>query len=496
MHRDCLIVGAGLGGLATAIRLRSEGWNVTVLEKNAHVGGRCSVLQRDGFTFDMGPTLLLMRDVLDDLFQTAGRNLDDYVDLIRVHPNYRVQFSDGSGVEFSSDLQKMTAELDALEPGAGDAFRRYIADAGYKYRISRERFVERNFLHWYNFATLTNLYYLFTTNTLRKLDRHASRYFHDPRLVAAVTFQTMYLGLAPHDAPAVYSLLPYTEIEEGIWFPRGGMYRIVEALMKLAGELGVCIETDAEVTGLITQNKRVTGVHMADGAYRSADVVVSNADLPYAYDSLVPDGLRGRFNKWRMPRLDFGSSAFLMYLGVDREYPQLHHHDVFLSADIVDNFDAIFRRFELPKDPSFYLCTASRTDRSLAPPGKEGIYMLVPVPRLTSGVDWNIERETFRDRMYDRLESVGLGDIRQHVIFEETYTPLDFSEDYNLMNGSAFGISHGFTQVGYMRPSNKASHLDNLYFVGASTQPGGGIPMVVLGSRLTAERIAQDTAHA
>jgi phytoene desaturase len=196
-----------------------------------------------------------------------------------------------------------------------------------------------------------------------------------------------------------------------------------------------------------------------------------------------------------MPRLSYGSSAFLLYLGLDCRYPQLNHHDVYLSGDVGANFDAIFRRLELPEDPSFYTCAPSRTDPTLAPPGHDAIYVLVPVPHLSVKVDWRRERDGFRERVYDRLEAAGLRDLRRHLRFERVYTPLDFASDYNLARGSAFGISHNFLQVGYMRPANKAPRLEGLYFVGASTQPGGGVPMVIIGSRLTAERIEGDRIH-
>ncbi|GAC1629489.1 MAG: phytoene desaturase [Chloroflexota bacterium] len=496
MGGSALVIGAGIGGLATAVRLRHAGWNVTVLEKNDTPGGRCNVWRQDGFTFDTGPTLLLMRDVLDTLFTTVGHNLDDYMDLIRLTPNYRVHFGNGAGVEFSSDYPRMEAELETIERGSAQAFRRYLADAGYKYRVSRERFVERNFNALHEFVTATNLYYLLSTNTLRKLDRHAQRYFRDPRLVAAFTFQTMYLGLAPRQAPAIYSLLPYTELEEGIWFPRGGMSKIVEGLQRLCENLGVTIETGADVAGLLVDGRLVRGVELRDGRQMKADVVVSNADLPYAYKYLVPPVNRGPWQKRRSDHLNFGSSAFLMFLGVDREYRDFNHHDVFLSSDVAGNFDAIFERGELPDDPSFYTCLPGHTDPSMAPAGHESLYVLVPVPHLSPSVNWDDRREEFKNQMYQRLEDVGFTDLRRHVVVERTFTPADFAADYNVLNGSAFGISHGFSQVGYMRPGNKANRLDNLYFVGASTVPGGGVPMVVLGSRLTTERILEDRARA
>jgi len=492
MQDRTIVIGAGIGGLATAIRLQHAGRHVTVLEKNSRVGGRCNVLQEQGFTFDMGPTLLLMRDVLDDLFETVGHRVSDYMELVRVHPNYRVHFGNGSSVEFSGDEARMAEELEALEPGSSAAFARYMADAEYKYRVARARFVERNFNHWYEFATLTNLFYLLRTNTLRKLSKHARSYFADRRLAAAVTFQTMYLGLAPRQAPSVYSLLPFTEIREGIWFPRGGMYTIAESLCRLAVNLGVEVMTDTEVSQIVVEGDNAVGVRLANGELLAASTIISNADLPYTYESLIPPANTSRQQRMRLDHVDYGSSAFLMYLGVDRQYPHMNHHDVYLSSDVDENFDAIFKHLRLPEDPSFYTCLPAHTDPSMAPAGCEALYVLVPVPHLNPNVDWKSEAHAFKERMYDRLEDAGFEDLRDHVVFEQIFTPDDFVSEYNAMKGSAFGLSHNFFQVGYMRPSNKASGLKNMYFVGASTVPGGGVPMVILGSRLTAKRVQQD----
>jgi len=489
MDRRAVIIGAGLGGLATAVRLRHAGWDVEILEKNDRPGGRCNQIREAGFTFDTGPTLLLMPDVLVDLFSSVGCNLTRYLDLIPVNPNYRLHWGDGASLEFTTNLDRMDEQLEAIEPGSARAFRRYLADAGYKYRVSRDRFVERNFNHWYEFATLTNLYYLLRTHTLRKLDRHAARYFRDPRLIAAFTFQAMYLGLAPSQAPSVYALLPYTELAEGIWFPRGGLYSIVTAMVTLAAEMGVRLRLNTEVTEMLIDGRRVRGVITGDGETVLGDVVVANADLPYVYRSLL------NASPWRLRHLNHGSSAYLLYLGLDRSYPQLGHHTVFLSRDVRDNYAAIFRRRTLPADPSLYICAANRTDPALAPPGGNALYVLVPVPALDGSIDWQREGDCFRETVLGRLECLGLPDLRRRIVFERRYTPQDFVSDYHITRGSAFGISHTFSQVGYMRPANKARAFDNLYFAGASTVPGGGVPMVILGSRLTTQRIMHDVRH-
>ncbi|PZS02818.1 MAG: hypothetical protein DLM70_09740 [Chloroflexi bacterium] len=274
------------------------------------------------------------------------------------------------------------------------------------------------------------------------------------------------------------------------------MYQIVESLRGLAETLGVCVQTRAEVERIRVRGRRVLAVELTDGRIVDADVVIANADLPYVYDALIPRQAQSAAHRTRMRHLNHGSSAFLMFLGLDREYPELNHHDVYLSADVAGNFDAIFRHGRLPDDPSFYTCAAGRTDRSLAPAGKEGLYVLVPVPSSSPATDWTSEIEAFKQKIYDRLTDVGLQKLKDHVVFERIYTPDDFVADYNVTRGSAFGLSHSFFQVGYMRPANKAAGLDNLYFVGASTVPGGGVPMVIMGSRLTAERVEEDWAGA
>lgn len=483
---NAVVVGGGLGGLATAIRLAHRGCRVTVLEQNPRMGGRCNLLTRDGYTFDTGPTLLLMRDVLDELFGSVGESVEDSLNLIRLEPNYRIHFGDGSSLQVSGDIDATCADMERVCPGSSPGFKRYLMDAGYKYQVSRRRFVERNFLHLRDFVTLANLYYLITTQTLRALDEHAGRYFKDPRLQAAFTFQSMYLGLPPSHAPSVYSLLPYTELAEGIWFPEGGMYRIVLSLIDVAQDLGVRLETSTTVGEIVVRGRRAVGVRVGADVVE-ADVIVSNADLPYTYSNLLPN------HPWkrRFPPLNYGSSVYLLFIAGKRRYPDALHHSVYLSRDIAQNYRALFRDQELPVDPSLYMCIASRSDPRLAPAGRDGLYVLVPVPHQTANIAWKREEQGFRERVLAQLKRVGFEDLHD-ACFIETMTPDDLASAYNLANGSAFGLAHNFLQVGYMRPSNKARGLENVYFCGASTVPGGGVPMVVIGSRLTTERIMGD----
>lgn len=487
------MVGAGIGGLATAIRLAHGGHKVTVFEKNSTPGGRCNILSRDGYTFDTGPTLLLMPDALQELFRSVGKTLEDYVHLIRLDPNYVVHFGDGSSIRMSSNREALVDELERFCPGSSDLCNRYIADAEFKYRVARQRFVGRNFLSLREFATASNLYYLFRTNTLRTLDNHARRYFADSRLRAAFTFQTMYLGLPPSRAPSVFSLLVYAEVVGGIWFPLGGMYSLIRALMDLAAEFDVTVKMDCPVDKIVTRGRRAVGVSV-DHHVEEADVVVANVDLPHAYSRLLEPSSAGRLLSFRMERLNYGSAAYLLFIGSRRKQAHAAHHNVYLSDDVDGNYRDVFQIRRLPSNPSFYVCVASRTDPSLAPPGHAGVYVLVPVPHATPDIVWDRDESAFRNIVLDRLERAGFEDLGS-ADFVEVTTPDDMTSAYNLARGAAFGIAHNFSQVGYFRPANKAPGLENVYFCGASTAPGGGVPMVVMGSRLTAERIWRDHGH-
>lgn len=492
-QQSVAIAGGGIGGLSTAIRLANAGFRVTVLEKQASVGGRANTLDAQGFHFDTGPTLLLMPDVYQELFASAGRNIRDYLDLRRMDVNYRVFFDDGLQFDMTTDLDALGDTIESIEPGGKEGLRRYLEQAGLNYRVSREKFVERNFLSARQFFTPGNLGMLRETRALSKLFKDAGRYFRDDRLKLAFTFQSMYLGNSPVDSLAIYSLLPYTELADGIWYPMGGIYSLVSAMARLAGELGVEIRTNAAVAGIEVDGREVTGMRLTSGEVVTADVYLSNVDLPTTYNRLVPQGSRGEYTTKKLKSLQYTASAFMLYLGVNRSYRELGHHNVLFASDWRGNFDAIFGdERSLPETPSLYVNLSTRTDPSVAPEGSEAVYVLVPVSNLEGGIDWEREAQGFRDRVVARLEATLMPGLSEHIVFEARRTPLEWLREYGLARGAAFGLSHGFRQVGYLRPQNKAAKLDNLYFVGASTVPGTGVPMVIIGSRLVTERIVND----
>ena len=488
------VVGAGMGGLAAAIRLRAQGFEVEVFEKNDQPGGRMGRLEEEGFTFDTGPSLLLMTDTYRDLFRSAGRNLDDYVNLIPLDANYRVNFGDGDSMTIQRKLPELINELERIEPGVTPRFYRFLEDACHKYRLGRKEFVERDFDRAQDFFGLRNLRLLLKTNAVGNYYRNVSKFFRTEKLRQAFSLQTMYLGLSPFRAPAVYSLLPYTELaEDGLWFPEGGMYKLVEAMENLATELGVTFHLNSPVEEVTVTKGRAQGVKV-NGEEHAADAVLVGADLPYAYRSLLPSDADKDFDgRRKREKLEYTASAFMLYLGVDHKLENMLHHNFYLSSEYKENFEAIFRDHRLPDDPSFYAVVPSKTEPRMAPENMETLFVLVPVPHLGPNVDWERDGPAFKEKVYDLLESrCGIENVRDHVVYEKVRTPEDWRDDYNLEEGAAFGIGHGIFQVGYFRPPMVSENVENLYFVGASTRPGTGVPLVTIGAKLVAGRIGRE----
>lgn len=492
-HQNVIIVGAGIGGLAAAGRLARTGYRVTVVEKAATAGGRAGKLVRDGYRFDTGPTLFLMPQVFAETYAALGERMQDHLELIRIDPTYRLHFPDGSQLDLTGDLKMLQTQLEAMEPGSFAQALRFISEGAEAMDISLKRFVGRDFDSYFDYFSLANLPLIFKLKALTKHYANVSTFFKDDRLRRAFSFQNMYLGLSPYDAPATYSLLQYTELADGIHFPRGGMYRIIETLQNIDERLGVRFRFNAPVKSIHVEGRRATGVLLEGGETLSADIVVANADLPYVYEQLLPDDGSAK----KLGQKKFTSSALMFYWGIDKKYPQLLHHNVFLAGDYRASFDRIFQDGMLPDEPSFYLCVASRTDPTFAPAGRDGIMALVPVGHLNESApqDWRALQARARKHIFDRVKAIGIFDLEQSILFEETFGPPEYLSQLNLAKGSAFGLSHNFTQVGYLRPHNQHARFKNLYFVGASTHPGTGLPIVLLSAKLTAARMLRNASH-
>ena len=483
-----IVIGAGIGGIATAARLARNGYRVTVLEKNETPGGRTNQIVQEGHRFDIGPTLFLMPEVWEETFAALGEKMSDHLDLRRIDPTYKVHFKDGLQLELTSNIGQMQSQLEAVEKSAFTGFLNYIAEGAKHYKLSLDKFVGRNFFSIFDYFSPKNLPLIFKLKALDKHYRNTGRFFKDERLKAAFTFQNMYLGLSPYDAPATYSLLQYTELAEGVWYPMGGMYASIQALVKIAEKLGVKFIYNAPVTKLNVEGMQVISVELENGQTLEADIIVGNADLPYIYKELLPDPVEAK----KLDEKLYTCSTIMFYWGVDKQYPQIAHHNVFLGGDYRASFDQIFKDHDLPDEPSFYVHAPSRTDPAAAPEGQDTLYVLIPVGHLdaASKQDWGERIRRARQTVFERLsKEMGITDLESHIKFETVYQPEVWKERFNLEKGAAFGLSHNFWQVGYLRPQNRHKKYKNLYFAGASTHPGTGLPIVLLSAKLTTERI-------
>jgi phytoene desaturase len=487
-----VVIGAGIGGIAAAAHLAQQGVHVTVIEKNSRPGGRCDRFSRDGHHFDAGPTLLVMPLLYEAEFAALGASMWEMLAPQRVDPTYHLVFDDNSRLTLTSDLKRLQEQLENIEPGSFQGLLRYLDEGHRHYHLAMERLVNVDFRRAADFFSLRNLPLLHQLKPLAKHYDNMDRYFDHPRLKAAFSFQDVYMGLSPFDAPATFSMMPYTELAHGVWYPRGGMYQIVEALLAIAESAGVEFEYGAAVERIEVDGSAARGVHLEDGRFVKAEAIVANADLPYVYQKLLPPGTIAR----RLRDKRYSCSTISFFWGVDRRCPELAPHTLFLADDYRANFDSIIDELDLPRNPSLYIHAPTRLDPSLAPEGEDTIIAIVPVGHLADDgrQDWPAIREKARQAVFSRLAGLGIHDLEAHLKFEVNYTPLSWRKRYNLVKGATHGLGHNLTQLGYLRPRNRHAQYHNLYFVGASTHPGTGVPTALVSARLTATRLLEELA--
>ncbi len=491
--KHVVIIGAGMGGLATALRLRHHGFEVTLLEKQGRPGGRSNVIEENGFRVDTGPTILVMKDTFEEMYRSIGQDIDARLEFIQLDPNYRIYFHDDTYIDLYSNMAQLAREVEKVEPGGAERLFRFIGEGAQKYELGMD-FVARNYDRITDLANPMAGMRLLKTKAHQNLYRQVSRFFQDnDKLAKAFSFHSMFLGLSPFDALAMYSLITYADLALGMWYPRGGIYHIVEDMVSLAEEMGVVIRTHAPVAQIKVVDGGVTGVRLESGEEVQADLVVSNADLPYTYRKLIPDQHRKAYPDQRLDRMEYACSGYILYLGVDQTYPHVQHQALYFSEDYQANLDTIFKTKTLPAEPSFHLNIPTVTDPSLAPPGHSLLYVLAPMPNLEADIDWDQAAPVVRDKLLAQLERIVAPDIRAHIVWERDYRPSNWLNDINAVHGTAFGsLSHGFFQSSYFRPHNKARDIQGLYFVGQGTYPGIGMPMVIISSRLVTERILEE----
>ncbi len=487
--KSVIIIGAGMGGLAAALRLQHLGYRVTVFEKQDRPGGRSNVIEENGFRVDTGPTILVMKEAFEKTYRDIGLDINQRLRLVRLDPNYRIYYHDGTHLDLFNSMARLSAEVERIEPGATERLFRFIGQGAKKYELGMD-FVERNYDRITDLANPAAGLRLLTTRSYQNLYRQVATFFKSDKLRKAFTFHSMFLGLSPFDALAMYSLITYVDLVEGMYFPMGGVYSIVEDMVKIAGERGVSICTGHPVEQILVRDGRAVGVRLASGEVAEADIIVSNADLPYTYLKLIPAEQRRHYTDRRLKALSYACSGYVLYLGLDRTYDHLQHQALCFAQDYRANLDAVFKSKTLPADPSFHLSAPSLTDPSLAPPGHTLLYVLAPMPNLQSDIDWDAAVPIVREQLLAKLERIVDPELRRHIVWQREYRPPDWETNFNSLYGTAFGsLSHGFFQSSYFRPHNKARDIDNLYFVGQGTYPGIGMPMVHISARLLAERL-------
>jgi phytoene desaturase len=490
-NKSAAIIGAGIGGITIAIYLAKNGYNVSIYEKNDVPGGRCGQLIHEGHRFDLGATMLLMPGVYREVFESLGLNFDELLEIKPLEDLYKLYFDDGNEIIFSTDRKKMKAQHEAIEKGSFSRSESYISEGYSFYKIAHKKLIGRNFYNIFEFATLKNILMLIKLKTWLTHQKYVQKFFRNPHLQMAYTFQNIYVGQSPFDAPAFFSMIPAIELVEGSYFPEGGIFSVVEKLKSEAIKNGVTFNFDKEVSGIQVNRDKAESITFKDGELIGADLIVANADLPYVYRELLPDKRISR----KLDKLKYSCSAMVFHWGLDKKYPQLAHHNVFLNDGFRTGLRVIFKDKSADPNPSFYVHAPVRTDPSAAPENNDTLSVIVGIGHIdeTKEQDWNNFRMITREAVIRRLKKAGLTDIEDHIKHERCYSPKTWESAYHVSKGSVFGsLSHSLFQMGYFRPHNRHNKYKNLYFVGGSTHPGNGIPLVLLSAKLTAERILKE----
>ncbi|MDX1494630.1 MAG: phytoene desaturase family protein [Longimicrobiales bacterium] len=490
MSRKAVVIGSGFGGLSLAVRLQAAGLQVTLLEKRELIGGRAYQLKDAGYTFDMGPSLITAPEIIDSVFRAGGRRFTDYVDLVPLDPYYRIYFHDGTHIDYVGDVERMREQMARFDKEDAANLDRFLARTRPIYdAIIADRLGSKPF------DTVGSMVRFMPTvlklGAFVPVTTFVNRFFKDFRHRFIFSFHPLFVGGNPFKTPSSYLMIPYLEREGGVWFTRGGMYSVVEAMGRLFTELGGTIRTEAEVEEIVVEDGRAVGVRVSDEIY-PADVVASNADPGHTYGKLVPAEHRPHWNDKRLARQDWSMSCVLLYIGTRRQYPQLEHHTLILTERYRELLDDIFDEKILPEDFSMYLHAPTRTDPAMAPPGCESMYVLIPVANKLSGIDWSEMGPRFADRVMDFLEEWGLEDLREATEVLHVFTPDDFETELNATWGNAFAIEPKLFQTAWFRPQNRSEDVDGLYLVGAGTHPGAGVPGVILSAETTYGCIAAD----
>jgi phytoene desaturase len=485
-----LVIGAGPGGLAASLLLAKAGCEVRILERMPRVGGRCSAFEMQGFRFDVGPTFFLYPLVLQRIFRLIGRRLEDEIPMVRLDPQYRILFGSGGEVRCSPDMQLMKEQVQKINQHDAQNIERFLTENRHKLAKFRPA-LESPFRRWRDLLSWELMKLLPILRPWKSLDSELNRYFDDPRIRLAFSFQSKYLGMSPFNCPSLFSILSFLEYEYGVHHPIGGCSAVSEGMARVAEEMGVTISLDEEVQEILFEGKKAVGVRTNQGEYR-ADCLVINADFAQAMTKLVPNQLRKRWSDEKLAKKRFSCSTFMMYLGIDGVYNDLDHHTIYTSEDYIGNLSDIEDHHRLSNDPSVYVQNACITDPSLAPEGKSTIYVLAPVSHDHPNIDWKKETAAFREKVLKQMPKLGIEGLESRIECERIITTQDWIDDFQVFKGATFNLAHNLRQMLHFRPQNRFEELDQVYLVGGGTHPGSGLPVIYESARISSRLLLKD----
>lgn len=491
MKKDIIIIGTGFGGLATASRLLSQGHNVTMFEKRDKPGGRAYVYEIDGFKFDGGPTVITAPFMFDDIFAAAGKKREDYIEFVPCNPFYRIFDANGKSFDYNNDHEFTLNEIRKRNPDDVKGYEKFL---GTTKAIFDKGFVELADKPFLKFTDMLKVAPdLIKLQSYKSVYKYVSQYIKDDFLRRCFSFHPLLVGGNPFDTTSIYAMIHYLEREWGVHYAMGGTGAIVNAMVDLIEDQGGTIHLDSEIDEVIVKNGKAAGIRLKNGEEQKADVVVSNADVAFTYKNLIDKKYRRKYTDRKIERTKYSMSLFVIYFGTKRKYTDsgLAHHNIILGERYKGLLSDIFHKKELADDFSLYLHMPTITDPSMAPEGHEGFYVLSPVPHLDSGTDWNEMAPKYRDAIIQFLEDNYLPDLNENIVAEHYIDPLHFQDTLNSYKGSAFSVEPILTQSAWFRPHNRSEDVDDLYFVGAGTHPGAGLPGVLSSAKIAENLITE-----
>ncbi|TGB05113.1 phytoene desaturase family protein [Halobacillus salinus] len=484
------VVGAGPGGLAASMILASKGYDVHVYEKQHYVGGRNGHFSLGDYTFDIGPTFLSMPHIMEEIFQSADRNVHDYMDLIELSPMYELQF-DGKRVPMYRDRRKMLRVIREYFPGNEVGYQRFMKETKEKMDALTPLLQTRHH-RLRDYVSKRTLKALPKLSLGKSVYDVLSEYFNDEKLKIAFTFQAKYLGMSPWECPGAFSILSYMEHAHGVFHPKGGVNQLSKAMARVTEEHGGQIYLGQGVRNFVLDGKKITGLELESGEKVTADEFIVNADFAHAMNHLVEDKDLKKFKSDKLAKKKYSCSTFMIYVGLDKLY-DMPHHTILFAEDYQKNVNEMTKDLVLSEEPSIYIHNASVTDDTLAPEGHSAVYILAPVPNNYSEIDWDEKEEVFKQLVYEELEKkTGFSDIREHIVAEKVLTPKQWEQDHFVHKGATFSLGHQLSQMMYFRPHNRFQELEHCWLVGGGTHPGSGLPTILESARITTGWIREE----